>query len=72
MAWVGDVLSTTSSFVVLLASPFIMRRRISGMVYCSVPPPGRMGHCGDSDGEVSAAGVVRSHWSAMIRIRRRA
>jgi hypothetical protein len=39
MAWVGDVLSTTSSFVVLLASPFIMRRRISGMVYCSVPPP---------------------------------
>jgi hypothetical protein len=32
-----DVYSTTSSFVIPLASPFIMRRRMPGTTNCSVP-----------------------------------
>jgi hypothetical protein len=35
-------------------------------------PLRRMGQCRDPDAEVSTVGVVRSHWSAGIRIRRRA
>jgi hypothetical protein len=32
-----DVFSTTSSSVIPLASPFIMRRRMLGTAYCPVP-----------------------------------
>jgi hypothetical protein len=37
MAWLRDVFSITSSSVIPLASPFIMRRRTSGMAYCLIP-----------------------------------
>jgi hypothetical protein len=37
MAWFRDVFSTSSSSVILLASPFIMRRRTSGTTYWPVP-----------------------------------
>jgi hypothetical protein len=32
-----DVFSPTSSFVIPLASPFIMRRRMPGTAYCPIP-----------------------------------
>jgi hypothetical protein len=37
VVWLRDVFSTTSSYVIPLASSFIMRRRMPGMVYCPVP-----------------------------------
>jgi hypothetical protein len=37
MVWLRDVFNTTSSSVIPLASPFIMRRRMLGTVYYLVP-----------------------------------
>jgi hypothetical protein len=55
-----DVLDTTSSSVILLVSPFIMRRRMPGTTYYPVPSGVCMGHCRDPDAEVPAAEVDRS------------
>jgi hypothetical protein len=37
MACLRDVFGTTSSFVIPLSSPFIIRRRMPGTMYCPVP-----------------------------------
>jgi hypothetical protein len=55
-----DVFNTTSSSVIPLVSPFIMRRCMPGMAYCLVPSGVCMCHCRDPDAEVPAAGVDRS------------
>jgi hypothetical protein len=62
-----DVLSTTSSSVIPLASPFITRRCMPSTTYCPVPSS-RWVTVETPDAEVDVAGVVRSHWLAGIHI----
>jgi hypothetical protein len=69
--WFRDVFSTTSSVVIPLPSPFLMRRRMPGTVYYPVPSYVWV-TVETPDVEVFATGVVWSHWSAEIRIRHRA
>jgi hypothetical protein len=39
MAWLRDVFSTASSFVIPLVSPFIMHRCMSGTVHATIETP---------------------------------